>query len=112
MAVIAVADLFAISGRRIELVALLERSEPDAAVQPGCRRYTFAVTLADPDRFVLISEWDNQEALDAHYGSTAFASFQLELYGLLARPSEMIVHAVEDSARLLDARPMDPRDAD
>jgi quinol monooxygenase YgiN len=65
--VIAIAELFGISGRRLELATLLERFEALAAGDPGCRRYIFAATLADPSRFVLVSEWESQEALDAHY---------------------------------------------
>jgi hypothetical protein len=48
--VIAVAEMFGISGRRAELVALLERFERQAADGRGCRCYTFAATLADPAR--------------------------------------------------------------
>jgi quinol monooxygenase YgiN len=112
VSVIAVAEMFGISGRRTELVTLLARSERDSAAEPGCRRYTFAATLADPDRFVLVSEWDSQEALDAHFSSADFTSFQLALDGLLARPSEMTVYSVTDSVRPTPTRPMDPRDAD
>jgi quinol monooxygenase YgiN len=110
--VLAVADLHAIHGRRGDLLALLERSEQAANAQPGCRRYTFATTLADPDRFLLVGEWDGQDALDAHYRSRAFADFQFGLDGLLARPSELTVYAVSGAVRPLDTRPMDPRDAD
>jgi quinol monooxygenase YgiN len=112
MSVIAVADMFGITGRRPELLSLLEDSERRAASEPGCRRYTFGVTLSDPDRFLLVSEWDSQEALDAHYASEAFASFQFGLDGLLARPSEMTVYRADESVRPLNTRPMDPRDAD
>jgi quinol monooxygenase YgiN len=112
MAVIAIADMFGIRGRRSELVELLERSERDAAGAPGCRRYTFAAALAEPDRFVLVSEWDSQEALDAHHRSEAFPRFQFGLDGLLARPSEMTVYSVSESVRPLNTRPMDPRAAD
>jgi quinol monooxygenase YgiN len=112
VSVIAVAEMFGISGRRPELLALLEDSERRAATEPGCRRYVFAATLADPDRFLLVSEWDSLEALDAHYESEAFAAFQLALDGLLARPSEMTVHSVTESVRPLSSAPMDPRDAD
>jgi quinol monooxygenase YgiN len=110
--VIAVADMSGISGRRHELVDLLERAEREAAAQPGCRRYTFAATLADLDRFVLVSEWDSQDALDAHYRSEAFARFQFGLEGLLARPSEMTMYAVAEAVRPQNMSPMDPRDAD
>ena len=112
MVVIAVAEMFGISGRREELAELLERFEHWAAGEPGCRRYTFAVTLANPSRFVLVSEWDSQAALDAHYRSEEFAEFQLGLDGLLARPSELTMYAGESAVRPLDTRPMDPRDAD
>ena len=112
MILLAVADLYAIHGRRDELVALLERSERGAVAEPGCRRYTFAATLSDPDRFVLVSEWENQAALDGHYGSQTFSNFQFGLNGLLARPSEMTIYSVSGMARPINTSPMDPRDAD
>src|SRR3954447_2758416 len=112
MAVVAIADLDGIAGRRAELVALLTEAERGAAGQSGCIRYSFAATLSDPDRFVLVSEWRDQPAMDAHYGSQAFADFQFSLDGLLARPSEMKVSPVSGSARPVASGPMDPRDAD
>jgi quinol monooxygenase YgiN len=110
--VIAIAEMFGISGRREELATLLERFERWASGEPGCRRYTFGATLADPSRFVLVSEWDSEEALDAHYRSREFVDFQLGLDGLLARPSESTVYSADAGVRPLDTRPMDPRDAD
>ena len=104
--------MFGVGGRRSELVELLERSGRDFAATPGCRRYTFAVTLSDGDTFMLVSAWDSQEALDAHYGSEEFAAFQFGLDGLLARPSEMTEYSVSESVRPVNTRPMDPRDAD
>jgi quinol monooxygenase YgiN len=112
MAVVAVAEMFGISGRREELTRVLERFERWAAGEPGCSRYVFAATLADPSRFLLLSEWESQDALDEHYRSEAFADFQMELDGLLARPSELTVYSIQDAVRPLNTRPMDPRDAD
>jgi quinol monooxygenase YgiN len=110
--VIAVAEMFGISGRREELAALLAGFERWSAGEPGCRRYTFSATLADPSRFQLLSEWESHEALDAHYRSQTFADFQFGLDGLLARPSELTVYSAEGTVRPLSTRPMDPRDAD
>jgi quinol monooxygenase YgiN len=112
MPVVAVGEMFGISGRREELKRLLETFERWAAGEPGCRRYVFAAALADPSRFVLFSDWESQEALDAHYRSEAFTDFQLSLDGLLARPSELTLYSVESAVRPADTRPMDPRDAD
>jgi len=93
-------------------VSLLERFEEQAAREPGCHRFTFAASLADPDRFVLVSEWDGRAALDEHYRSQAFAEFQFRLHGLLGRPSKLAVYAPAGAVRPLNTRPMDPRDAD
>jgi quinol monooxygenase YgiN len=112
MVVLAIAEMFGISGRRHELATLLGRFEGWAGGEPGCRRYIFATTLADPSRFVLVSEWESQDALDAHHRSQAFADFQLGLDGLLARPSESTVYSADGAVRPLNTRPMDPRDAD
>src|ERR1700716_1559347 len=106
MVVIAIAEMFGISGRRDELAGLLERFERWAAGEPGCRRYVFAATLADPSRFILLSAWESQEALDTHYRSVAFAEFQTELDGLLARPSELTVYSAEGGIRPMNSRPM------
>jgi quinol monooxygenase YgiN len=110
--ILAVADLFGISGRRQELRVALDAAERDAATHPGCVRYSFAATVADPDHFLLVSEWRDQAALDAHYASTGFANFQFSLEGVLARPSEMTVYSVSGSVRPLSSRPLDPRAAD
>ena len=110
--VVAVGELFGISGRRQELRAVLADAERDAAGRPGCVRYSFAATVADPDRILLVSEWRDQAALDAHYASAEFANFQFSLEGLLARPSQMTLYSVSGSTRPLPSGPPDPRAAD
>jgi|SRR6476659_1888647 quinol monooxygenase YgiN len=112
MSIIAVADMFSTSDARDELAIALEHAEREAAKRPGCIRYSFAAMLTDPNHFVLVSEWENDAALDAHYASPEFASFQFSLHDLLARESEMTVYSVSRSARPLASGPMDPRDAD
>lgn len=110
--VIAVADMFGIEGARDELAEMLERFERDAKGQPGCRRYTAAATVTDQVRFVLVSVWESQDALDAHYRSRLFTDFQFGLQGLLARPSDLTIYSVDGEMRPVDTSPMDPRDAD
>jgi quinol monooxygenase YgiN len=110
--VVALAEMFGVASRLDELATVLTAFERSAAAEPGCLRYTFAATVADPTQFILWSEWDSAESLDAHYRSEGFASFQFDLDGLLARPSEMTVYSADGVARPLDTRPMDPRDAD
>ena len=112
MPLIAIAEIFGIGGRRAELTALLTRTEQEVRGVPGARRYLFAARVATPDDFVLISEWETHDAMDAYHRSDAFARYQFDLNGLLARPSEMIIYSVEESVRPVASGPLDPRDAD
>jgi quinol monooxygenase YgiN len=61
---------------------------------------------------VLVGEWRDQAAMDAHYGSQAFANFQFSLDGPRARPSDVTLYSIGGSARRAASGPMDPRDAD
>src|SRR4051812_42774653 len=111
MTTIVIADMFGIAGRREELMALLATAERDAQGTDGCLRYSVASSLTEPDRFVVIEEWRDEAALEAHYASAAFSRFRFALDGVLARPSEATLHTVSTSRRPLASGPMDPRDA-
>jgi quinol monooxygenase YgiN len=110
--VLVIADIYGIAGRRQELVAALTSFAGEASTQDGCLRYTVAATLDDPDRYVTVSHWRDEAAVDAHYRSPTFAGFQMALDGLLARPSEATVFSASETLRPLPSAPMDPRDAD
>ncbi|WP_205695972.1 putative quinol monooxygenase [Conexibacter sp. SYSU D00693] len=112
MAIVAVADMHGLAGRRTELVELLREHERATAGQAGCLRSSVAASVVDEDDFVLVSEWRDQASLDAHYASPAFAAFQRALHGLLARPSELAIHTVSATVRPQPSGLLDPRDAD
>jgi quinol monooxygenase YgiN len=110
--VIALADVFGLAGRREELAALFRETEARVRNLPGARRYVFAALPAVPDRYLLVSEWETQEAMDDYHRSDAFARYQFEVGDLLARPSEMTVYAVTEALRPVAGGTLDPRRAD
>ena len=112
MPVIALADIFGLAGRRTELAALFRETERAARAMKGARRYLFAASPQAPDEYVLVSEWESQEALDAYHSSEAFARYQFEVGELLARPSEMSVYTVTEAVRPVADGRLDPRRAD
>ena len=112
MPVIAITDMFGISGRRPELLELLRRTEDHVRGLPGARRYAFAELLDTADEFVLVAEWDTHDSMDAYHRSEEFSRFQFDLDGLLARPSEMTIYSVTGAVRPVPSGPLDPRDAD
>ena len=71
MPVIALADIFGIDGRREELLALFRETEASARVVPGVRRYVFAVSPSDRDRYLLVSEWETQPSGATSSGSAS-----------------------------------------
>jgi quinol monooxygenase YgiN len=111
-AIVAVADVYGLVGRRAELLDLMRETQGSARENPGCLTYTFAETLDDPGHFVLVQEWRDQAALDEHYRSPGFASYQERVGEFLARPTQLRVHQVAETLLPADSAPMDPRRAD
>ena len=76
--------------RRDEAVALARWMSEQTEREPGCRRYRFAADLDDPGRFHLIEEWDDEEALAAHFRTPHMATFSARLPGLIAAPPDVM----------------------
>jgi quinol monooxygenase YgiN len=112
MIVIAVGRVHAIASGRAQLVELMRRTATAARGEPGCRSYDFAEIVDGTDEFLVVHEWDDQAALDAHYRGAVHAAYQEGVFGLLARPSELVIHQVASTERPVDPGPIDPRAAD
>jgi quinol monooxygenase YgiN len=112
MTVVAVGRVHGIAGGRTQLLDLMRRTTEAARAEPGCRAYDFAEVVGGVDEFLVVHEWDDQAALDAHYGGAVHAAYREGVFGLLARPSELVIHQVAATERPIDTDPMDPREAD
>jgi quinol monooxygenase YgiN len=112
MTVVAVARVHGIAAARRELVELLRRTATAARGEAGCRSYDVAEALDGADEFLLLHAWDDEASLEAHYRGPAHQAYQRDVFGLLARPSELVIHQVSSSERPVDPGPMDPRQAD
>jgi quinol monooxygenase YgiN len=108
---LAITRIHGIAGRREELRDLMRATEARVAGEPGCRQYRFAVTLDDPDEYVHVQEWTDDEAFAAHQRSPAFRNYQHGLFELLARPSDMEIHRAAETV-IPEPSVMDPRTAD
>jgi quinol monooxygenase YgiN len=112
MTVVAVARVHGIAVAHAELAELLRRTAAAARAEPGCRAYDVAEALDGADEFVVVQAWDDEGALAAHYRGPAHQAYQHDVFGLLARPSDLVIHQVSSSERPVDPGPMDPRQAD
>jgi quinol monooxygenase YgiN len=112
MTVVAVGRVHAIAAGRAQLVELMRRTAAAARAEPGCRSYDFAEVVDGADEFVVVHEWDDDAALDAHYRGAVHEAYREGVFGLLARPSELVIHRIAATERPVDPGPMDPRAAD
>jgi quinol monooxygenase YgiN len=62
-------------GREEEAVALFARLTEATCAEPGCRMYLAHRSTADPRKFFLYEQYDDQAALDAHRASPHFEQY-------------------------------------
>ena len=74
---------------------------------PGCLSYVFAETLEEPGHFVLLQQWNDRAALEEHYRSEAFASYQARISEHLVRSSDLRLHEVQASVQPVDPSPIE-----
>lgn len=91
---VVVARLAGLVGRTAELRQLLSDRALVARAEPGCSGYEVAELLDEPAAFLVVETWSSPEAMRAHFASDTHASYQNQVDELLARPSEVVLHAV------------------
>ena len=87
----------------------MRATEDLVAGEPGCRLYRFTATLDDPDEYVHLQEWADEESWRAHQSSPAFRDYQRGLFDLLSRPSDMQVRRGGETVNPAPSAPPDPR---
>ncbi len=70
----------------------------------GCLGYRFYEDAEQPGRFVFIEEWQDDDALQAHFRQPHTGEFMGELPGLLSEPPDALFHTVAATRRLDTAR--------
>jgi quinol monooxygenase YgiN len=112
MTMIAIGRVHGIAAARPQLRELMLRTAAAARAERGCRSFDFAEALDAADEFVVVHEWEDAEALEAHYRGPVHEAYREGVFGLLARPSDLAIHRVASTEHPVDPGPMDPRQAD
>jgi quinol monooxygenase YgiN len=110
--IIALGDIYAQVPRRAEVSELMRATQARVREQPGCIAYEFAEALDEPGHFLVVQRWRDLAALEQHYRSPAFATYQEEIGEQLVRSSELRLHVVSESFEPVGSSPADPRDDD
>jgi quinol monooxygenase YgiN len=96
---VVVARLAGLTGRAAELRRLLSDRARVVREEPGCAGYEVSELLDEPAIFLVVQTWTSGDAMRAHFGSDAQASYQHEVDELLARPSDVVLHEVASTIR-------------
>ena len=81
----------------------MRSTQEQVRAEPGCDIFSFAEVVDDPGHFVIVQQWRDRAALDAHYRSDPFRAYQAGIAPYLARESELLVHEVSSTVRPVDS---------
>jgi len=84
-------------GHEEEAAELFRKMTGQTRTEPGCRFYLAHRSTADPRRFFLYEQYDNQAALDAHRAAPYFEQYVKEgLFPMIESRSPEIYEALTD----------------
>jgi quinol monooxygenase YgiN len=78
--------------------------------EDGCHGYRVYADLEQDDRYVIVEEWADDEALQRHFAEAHTREFLTALFPLLAEPADALFHTVASTQRLDPQRGLVPLD--
>jgi quinol monooxygenase YgiN len=76
----------------------------------GCEGYRVHEDLEQPDHYLFVEEWADEEALQRHFAQPHTAAFMRDLGGLLSGPADVVFHTTASARRLDPQRGLVPLD--
>jgi len=98
------------AGHRERFVEVASAMCARSREEPGCAGYRVYADLEQPDRYVFVEEWADEDALQRHFAQAHTRAFLEDLLGLLGEPADAVFHTTASSRRLDPARGLIPID--
>jgi quinol monooxygenase YgiN len=89
-------------GRRAELIRIGQAVASTSREEPGCISYQVCQDTEDEDAFVFVEEWESEEALEAHFGTSHIATFMSAIRETIVGQPEVKFHTVARSRDLAE----------
>jgi quinol monooxygenase YgiN len=86
--------------KRTEFVAIATEMCAASRSDDGCIGYRVYADLEQPERYVFIEEWRDDDALQAHFAQPHTARFMGALVPMLDEPADALFHTVGATRRL------------
>ena len=88
--------------RRDELVRVGQRVAAASREESGCLGYRLYADTEQPDHYVFVEEWQDLDALRAHFATLHIAEFMRAVPGLIEGLPDVSFHVVERTLGLGD----------
>lgn len=100
--IVVVARLTTDAERRAALIDAGETVAAASRAEDGCLNYRIFQATDDENAFVIVEEWADDAALQAHFKTPHIAAFMPRLGPLLAAPPDVGFHEVASTRDLSD----------
>src|SRR6185295_13445934 len=80
-------------GRAGEVISLSQQHVLRSREEPGCLAHAVHADTENPNRFVFVEQWSNEEALWEHFKVPASRAFAKELATLAAEPPSIAIYS-------------------
>ena len=77
-------------GKRQQQIQAFEMLKPLVLAEQGCLQYDLFADAADENKFVLVEQWSNQAALDAHDQTVHMGEADRLNLGFRAKPAVVV----------------------
>lgn len=102
--IVVVAKLTTDAERRDELIRLGEAVAAASRAEEGCLGYRLFQATDDPHAFVMVEEWADRAALEAHFATEHVATFMRAFPATLSEAPDVRFHDVSGSRTLQDVQ--------
>jgi quinol monooxygenase YgiN len=90
------------AGRRADLLRIAQAVARASREEEGCLSYRVYEDTEREHEFVFVEEWENQDALQKHFGTAHIAEFMRAVPGAVAAPPDVKFHTIESTLDLAD----------
>jgi quinol monooxygenase YgiN len=108
MRVVLVTAVHALAGLAADVGDAIEELRRESEASAGCEGYRAGRGIEDASEFLVVSTWRDEPSLRAHFASAAYSRYVEAVTPALARPSDVVVHYVEETVHPVGDPSSDP----
>jgi quinol monooxygenase YgiN len=98
--IVVVARVSTDAGKRAEMLEVAHRVAAASREEAGCLSYRIYEDSERPNEFVFVEEWQDDAALQQHFGTPHIAEFMRAILGTITAPPDVRFHEIASTRDL------------